>query len=217
MRAIEKSMILGLLSLTVILSVNTYTTAFETEDSSTGESGSVMGHMTLTVLDENGNIKAYRQSDNRIVQNGTTIMAQETFGTVAGGIGASSGPVTHIGIGTGGTFTTSTDTFITSITGCARLPATFTSAGATTNGGGFATINVKATATFQGGTAGASCTSNLFIQEAGTFNSGTANAGEMFARNTFGTVTTLGSADTLTIDWTFTFSDQEQGGGLGGP
>lgn len=201
-----KNIGLLLLGLTVIFAGSTFTMALDAEESSTSDSAFLTGHMTLTVFDENGYVKSYSQSDNAIVQNGMTILAQETFGTAAltGGIGSSTGPVSHMGIGTSPTATDPTDTSLTSITGCARLPATITATAA--SGGTFATVTISATATFAGGAVDSTCSAVADIREAGMFND--VSAGEMFARNVgFGAVTQLGSTDTLKIDWDFTFTD----------
>lgn len=69
-----------------------------------------------------------------------------------------------------------------------------------------AQINVTAIATFDG----LNCFSNA-IQEAALWNNGTnpavAPKGQMFARNTFGSVT-LTTTDSLQLTWRFTFTDQ---------
>ena len=206
MRALGKNIGLLLLSMTVIFAGSTFAMALDVDESSIGDSGLMTGHMTLTVFDENGNIKAYSQSDNSIVLRGVTTLVQETFGTVpvTGGILSSSGPVSHMEIGTDSTAPIPGNTGLTAIAGCAREAATFSAPAA--SGATFATITVTATATFSGGAIGSSCSATADIREAGMFNDVT--AGEMFARNTgFAAVTTLGSTDTLKIDWDFTFED----------
>jgi hypothetical protein len=69
-----------------------------------------------------------------------------------------------------------------------------------------AQINVTAIATFDG----ADCFSNA-IREAAMWNNATSPApgpnGQMFARNTFGSVT-LTATDSLELTWRFTFTDQ---------
>lgn len=207
MMALGKNIGLLLLSMTVIFAGSTFAMALDVDESPKSDDGSITGVMTLTVIDENGYVKQYSQSDNHIVENGMTILAQETFGTapLTGGIGTSSGPVSHMAIGTDGTGSAAGNTGVTAITGCARLPATITATAATT-AATFAEIVVSTTATFDGGTIGTSCSAAADITEAGMFNS--LGAGEMFARNTgFAAVTTLGSTDTLKIDWDFTFTD----------
>ena len=71
---------------------------------------------------------------------------------------------------------------------------------------GAAQINVTAIATFDG----TDCYSNA-IREAALWNNSTSPApapkGQMFARNTFGSVT-LTTTDSLELTWRFTFTDQ---------
>lgn len=209
MLGIGKNIGLLLLSITVIFAGTTFTLALDADESLTSDSGFVQGHTTLTVYDENGYVKSYAQSDNAIVQNGMTTLVQETFGltteAVTGDIGASTGPVSHMGIGTGSLAAVGSDSTLTTITGCVRQAATFTSAGAGASGN-FATITVRASATFSGGTVGSSCSAVADITEAGMFNAA-GSAGEMFARNAaFAAVTELGATDTLDITWDFTFT-----------
>lgn len=211
MLGIGKNIGLLLLSITVIFAGTTFTMALDADESPTSDSGFVQGHTTLTVYDENGYVKSYAQSDNAIVQNGMTTLVQETFGAVGAGgvvtgnIGSSTGPVTHMGIGTGSLAAVGSDSTLTPITGCAREAAAFTSGGAGASGN-FATITVRASASFSGGATGSSCSATASITEAGMFNAA-GTAGEMFARNAgFTAVTTLGTADTLDITWDFTFT-----------
>jgi len=80
----------------------------------------------------------------------------------------------------------------------------------TENSGTFAQINITAIATFDG----ANCAAGI-IQEAGIWTNsnasasaspGESDAGWMFARNTFGSVS-LTTNDSLELTWTFTFTD----------
>ena len=209
MLGIGKNIGLLLLSFTVIFAGTTFTLALDANESSTSDSGFVQGHTTLTVYDENGYVKSYAQSDNAIVQNGMTTLVQETFGltteAVTGGIGSSTGPVSHMGIGTGAVAAVGGDSTLTAVVNCVRQAATFTSTGAGPSGD-FATITVRASATFSGGAGSTVCSFASSITEAGMFNAA-GSAGEMFARNAgFTPVTTLGATDTLDIDWDFTFT-----------
>lgn len=206
-----KNIGLLLLSLTVIFAGTTFTLALDADESlTTSDSGFVQGHTTLTVYDENGYVKSYAQSDNAIVDNGMNTLVHQTFGTVGGDIPASTGALSHMGIGTGSVAAIGSDSTLTTITGCARSAATFTSAGASTNAAtGFSSITVRAAASFAGGAIDSSCSVAADIREAGMFNAdGTVAAapGEMFARNVFAAVNQLGASDTLDITWDFTFT-----------
>jgi len=211
MLGIGKNMGIALISITVIFAGLSFTIAQDVEETPVSDSGLVTGHMILRVIDENGYVKDYRQSDNQIVQNGFNILVRETFGgTFTGTIPTSTGPVSHMGIGDNDTPTValaSTNTGLGSpITDntCARdlFDSVFSNTATTSNL--LATIDVKVTSTFLG----SDCATANPIVEAGVFNAGGAGAGEMFARNTFTGVSTLGADDTLVIDWTFTFTDK---------
>ena len=173
------------------LVVKDYDSDFLRSQSST----KMLGHVIVKAFDENGNIKAYRQSDNAIVGNGMEILAFNLFN----GVNATftSDKLDTLGIGTSGTAPADSDTTI-SFNVCANQTATFTTPGADTSGSN-ATITIDGTATF--GPA-ASCASTW--REAGLFDD--SNSKEMFARNTF-TDVILQSTDSLQINWAFTFSD----------
>ena len=160
------------------------------------------GHVEVLVTDGEGNIKAYRQGDNSIVNNGMNTMAVQTFSGITGT--TSTGPVTHMQIGTSAVTPTGADTSITVIATCNRDTAAFSTAGASDSGGPptVSAITITATATFSSAD-GAGCETTGIV-EAGLFNSLT--VGELFARNTFATVT-LGAGDSLAITWTLTFTD----------
>jgi len=160
------------------------------------------GHVEVLVTDSEGNIKAYRQGDNSIVNNGMDTMAVQTFSGLTGA--TSTGAVSHMQIGSSATTPTGADTSITTIGNCARDSAAFSTAGASDSGGPptVSAITVTATATFSAAD-GSNCETSGIV-EAGLFND--VSAGELYARNTFGTVT-LGSGDSLALTWTLTFTD----------
>ena len=160
-------------------------------------SAQVLGHVTVKVLDENGNVKAYRQSDNAIVQNGFNILAYNLFNGV--NLTAASN-VNTIGIGTSGTAPAWNDVGITENASCTNQTASWTSPGATVSGSN-ATITISGTATFG---PSAACGGGTVYQEAGVFNH--ISTGSMFARNTYTSVT-LQNTDSLQINWDFTFTD----------
>ena len=186
--------------LTAVLVVGIFGTYFtmntiSTDDLKSYTTSQVLGHVIVKVFDEDGNIKAYRQSDNAIVGNGMEILAGNLFS----GVNATfaSDEVDTFGIGTSGTAPADNDSTITFGT-CANQTATFTTPGADVSGSN-ATITVNGQATF--GPAG-TCANTW--REAGIFDD--SNSKEMFARNTF-TDVILQSTDSLQINWAFTFSD----------
>jgi len=193
------------------------------------------GNIKVIQYDENGNIKAYRQTDNHIVKEGMEVIMAQVFR----GINASSNypnatiglphPVQYMQIGTGGQFRllhNNTDIFLplagcdrgtgASITNSTPAHGYHTLPGLCDDGANLcsAQMNVTAIQSFSG----ASC-SALSIDEAGIYDNATATTsgmtnsgyggnggGYMFARNNFGSVD-LGMLDTLQLQWEFTFTD----------
>ena len=65
-----------------------------------------LGHVELVAKDADGNIKAYRQTDNIVVNIGKTCAAERIFGASGNSTGACAGGATAfdwIGLGTSGT------------------------------------------------------------------------------------------------------------------
>ncbi len=158
---------------------------------------SLVGHLEVIVHDAEGNVKAYRQSDNQIVRDGMAIIASQVFGD----INYTLGPVHYMEIGTDGeTAPDDYDTALSAPEGCARQDVAWSNETAVDAGGNLAQISVNGTATFQGTDCAA-----LSIDEAGVFTAGGAGA-DMFARNTFNDVD-LETSDQLTLNWDFVFTD----------
>lgn len=157
----------------------------------------INGHVDLVVRDgETGEVKAYRQSDNAITNDGMELIGLRMFGGNSTFTNAALG---WIQIGTGSTIADGQDSIIeTAISSCTRAT---TSAITNNSSASNATANIVVTATIDA--SGGNCNSSG-ITEAGLFNA--AAAGEMFARNLFAPVT-LGGTDTLDITWTFTLTD----------
>jgi len=198
-----KGAILGMLSITAVFAGFTFAMNPDVEESRYNDSASIVGHMILTVVDEDNNVIAFRESDNTIVILGMNNLGANTFSTSTAipGLGINSGPVTHMDIGSSGTFSTATDVGITALGGaCVRDPSAFTSPFIGANLFGNSEVIITATSIFAGTTCGGTA-----IAEAGMFND--VAGGELFARNTFGPVPALGATDTLTIQWNFTFTD----------
>jgi len=186
------------------------------------------GNVQITQFDGEGNIIAFRQTGNHIVDTGMDLIIRQVFADVnATTVGwdvppaGLKGVVRYMEIGTGGEIKLlHNDTDIAfAIVGCARQDAAFinVSSHRSPNSSGMsddcivtdpngdlcrARINVTATASFSGMV----CSGALDIDEAGIFNDPLTGMGEMFARNTFGGVV-LNPPDTLALDWEFTFTD----------
>lgn len=175
----------------------------------TNEITGMRGHVILVNEDQEGNIKAYRQTDNIITYVGLSCAAMELFGkglgnttfserdgstgkvdTMCGGGGANSGTFNFIEIGTSGTGEQIDDS------------------GALT--GGFARVQDTDVGLINGTLANPGPTYAIIqslltgitggIQEAGLYDSSDLGSGHMFARKTFGSIT-MSPSDTLTVTW----------------
>lgn len=171
----------------------------------TNEDGmKLTGHITLVATDPNGNIKAYRQTDNFIVDNGADCVVKLLFGG-SGTRGTASGtgttcignlttPFNVIAIGTGSSSAVTDRHLGTEI-------LTGTDAGLARTAGAITYTNSSA------GTA-VTTISNQFsagttqtVAESGLFNSTTVSTGGMFAHKSF-TGIALVNGDKLTVTWT---------------
>ncbi len=170
------------------------------EDSPTGTAdiSGVFGHLTATLYDEDGYVKAYRQTDNRIVDEGLDLLADRTFGTTLAPVVADI--VDTMAIGTGGVASAVGDIDLTSRAGlggaCGNQTFAFIE-GATGTG----LVNVTATSTFLG-TNGCDGT----INEAALFDALGGSSGNMFARQSFANIV-LGGSDQLDITWSVQVND----------
>lgn len=194
------------MSLSVVVSVLFATGAlsFATQDVEpiTYEQTGFMGNVVLVAKDTDGNIKAYRQTDNIITNVGKSCAAMKIFGqtttnttgsqqTMCGGGGANSGLFNYVGIGTSGTAEAAGDTSITG--SIARAQDT---------GVGLVNGTGPTYAIIQPGAfTGLSAT----IQEAGLFDAGGTSGNHMFARKTFTSIV-LTPSDSLTVTWRISLS-----------
>jgi len=159
----------------------------------TADESGIYGHLTATLYDEDGYVKAYRQTDNRIVDTGLDVIADLVFGT---SLTTSPSVIDIMAIGVSGTASAAAQTDLidrTGLSGCANATVIFTQ-GAT----GAGLVNVTDTRSFLGS---AGC--NAGIQEAGLFD---ANNGNMFARQSF-LVINVGGSDQLDITWSIEITD----------
>ena len=170
--------------------------------------GLMMGHAIIEAHDSQGNLIAYRETDNEVVNTGENCVLKMLFGGSQGEsvgtnvcVGANTEPWTTIAIGT--TSTTAADTHVgllneTSTTvGLTRGVATTQTWQNGTGAVGDTATQITLSKTFTNG--GSSHT----IQESGLFNSTTVAASGMLARQTFSGVT-LANGDSITVTWTFT-------------
>ena len=183
--------------------------------------GLMMGHLIVEAHDESGDLIAYRQTDNEVVDDGEQCILKMLFATTdstagRGGYtgttactGALTGAWDVISIGTdndNGAYATgqsaaTVDALVllgnetSTSNGLERGIATTKT---WTNGTGATTTKLVLSKTFT-----ADGTRTHAIGESGLFNSTTADANGMLARQTF-TDVSLSDGDSITITWTFT-------------
>lgn len=155
-----------------------------------------LGHVALVVYGPDGNIKAYRQTDNQVTTTGDNATVNKLFGVARStNTGTSSGTFTAVAVGTGTNPALATNTDLQAQVGH-KVAAT---TGITTATHG----NVVLTANFAAGKITNSTTQT--ITEAGIFDNTNMNLNgssvNMFARQQF-TGIGIGPSDTLQITWT---------------
>ncbi len=198
-------------------------TITKADQANLGTAGLITGHVTTTLLDSDGNVKAYRQSDNLIVNQGENCALKLLFQSVpaATGTGVCTGGNTEgfhvIEIGNGSAaFATQTpvstdnrlysshnNTSVGSNVGNnpgllrkAATTVTWTNSTSATSSGS-AQVILAATFTNSG-------SSSKTVNESGLFNSTMGSNGQtdaMFARQVFSTIT-MAPSDSLTVQWT---------------
>ncbi|TAK19875.1 MAG: hypothetical protein EPO37_04175 [Nitrosarchaeum sp.] len=162
------------------------------------------GHIQLVVTDSDGQIKAYRQTDNAITTKAENCVAKILFkgpssGTGNGCTGALNSPFTYIAVGTGTGSESNTNTELgteLATSGLTRaLATTVTITNSTTGGTGSSAASVLVSKAF-------SVSGTQSITEAGLFNETAASGTDaMFARKVFSAVS-VANGDTLTVQWT---------------
>ena len=192
------------LSLTGVFEENNVTTTSNTAN------GLMMGHLVVEAHNEAGELVAYRQTDNEVVDDGEQCILRLLFqedgangqGSTAGTsscTGAMNGAWDTIAIGTGTTAAADTQVLLVNETsssnGLNRADATTKT---WTNGTGSTTTKLVLSKTFTNDSPRAHT-----IAESGLFNSTTNDANGMLARQTF-TGVALSNGDSITITWTFT-------------
>ncbi len=171
--------------------------------------GLMTGHLEIEAHKQNGELFAYRQFDNAVVNDGEQCILKLLFSTTDGNVGRGgytgtsgnaggctgvlTGAWDVIAIGTGSTAVDQTDVKLgTESTGAlARGVATEKTWSNVTSG--IPQIVMKKTFTANG---------NAAVTESGLFNSTTVNGSGMLARNVF-TAVNLTDGDSITITWTF--------------
>ena len=181
--------------------------------------GLMMGHLTIEAHDGEGNLIAYRASDNEVVDDGEQCILKMLFATTGSAqdgrgeytsTGACTGALTGawdvIGIGTTATAAADTNVILGNDTtsgtnnasGMPGLERGVATTKTWTNGTGSTTTKIELSKTFTN-----LSTNNAVIAESGLFNSTTVAGSGMLAHKEFSAVT-LTTNDSITITWTFT-------------
>ena len=170
--------------------------------STTMESGYMLGHITLTVADANGNTKSYIQTDNLVLDQGEACAVKRVFSTTATSTdcgGTQTNAFDVIALGTSSAAETANDIALgaeTVVSGLGR--ATATGFVVTDDPDGTTGAKIALSKAFTN--AGSSTT----ITESGIFNSTAFNDDGIFARKVF-TGIPVATSDSLTVTWTITF------------
>jgi len=151
----------------------------------------LVGHLTLTAYDDNGNVIAYRQTDNVVVNDGDGCISELIFAVTSGAVctgGATAFDIIHIGTGDSSGATEGTTSLV-----------------AYNSNTGFASVILSAPVALGG--ADTLITANFFnvgatIQEASIQESATTSSSALAIQSFSGIP--LGGSDDLTIQWTVT-------------
>ncbi len=146
------------------------------------DTNKAFGQLNLKLTDKDGNVLLDKDVLNTVVNGGKAFIAQSMIKTTVNTPVA----MTHIGIGTGVTAATVTDTALGTEVGTRQ---TVTPTNVTTT---VTNDTIQYVATFAAGNGTAA------ITEAGVFNA--SSAGTMLCRTTFAAIN-KGALDTLTITW----------------
>ena len=166
-----------------------FTTMGPSGDNSLKSAAAMLGHITLTAYDENGEIKQYVQTDNVIVNSGDDCIVEAILGA-SGGCANPSNAFTFVHLGTGA----STMTEGSTLTEMTWNRQTAGSPNAITAASGASGASSTVSATFQD--------VSTTITEAALINS-SGSAGDILAIQDFADIA-LGETDDLTVQWTIT-------------
>ncbi len=167
---------------------------------STMDGGSITGHIEIIHTDKDGNIRAYMQTDNAIVNDGRNCTAAALFGYNTGCTDTTPGPYNVIGVGNGTLLSGSTsqialngeiaDNGLSRVTGTL---GTFTNA---TADSAPAVQRISTVFTWGGVTANS-------VNQAGLFNT-TSGTTSTFALKNFPSTVVMNTNDQLTVNWDIT-------------
>lgn len=172
--------------------------------SSLSASPMFLGHLEVVAKDVNGNIKAYRQTDNLVVNTGKSCAAVLIFGVPTNSTqstacaGVLSSQFRQIAVGTATASPAAGDTALGIQIGSRATNGTYSLENGTAGAVGASAANpvYAIQTTFR---------PNANIAEAGIFDTASGNPSHMFAHQSF-TAISLASTDTLTVTWRISLS-----------
>lgn len=174
----------------------------------TTEQPVVLGHLELVTKDKDGDIKAYRQTDNLVVSNGLNSTINDLFGSALQTTSAATVKTfDYVGVGTSNTAVAYTDKILTAQVSNRQL-GTVTAI----NAGGGTGMGAQIVASWAAGKLANATQTTTTVQEAGLFDAGntsntiTSAMANMYAHQVITPGIALGTGDTLTVTWKITFS-----------
>jgi len=146
------------------------------------------GHFTFTVADKDGNILRIQETDNLVVNEGMECVSDFVFGTTSC---TAEAVFQYLSVGTGTTGTVNADTALGAESGtCARVQDATPSINTAVTG--------QRTITLSSVFSGANCEGEAYGE---TAVHDASSSGNMLARALISPTITLGTGDTLTIDY----------------
>jgi len=173
--------------------------------SGTNEQPLILGHIVAIVKDPNGNIKAYRQTDNLVVTNGLNATVNQLFSN--GLQPTTSGTINKfqwVGVGTSSTGAVYGQTDLVAARGSHHL-GTVTQI-ALGNGGTGSGMGAQIVANWGAGILANSSSTSATINEAALFDNVPNGTSNMYARQVISPGISMGTADTLQVTWKITFA-----------
>lgn len=172
------------------------------------ENAVALGHIVIVAKDKDGNIKAYRQTDNIVVNNGLNATVNDLFG--AGTLlttDATVGTFKYVGVGTGTNPAVYNNQALQTQQSSKQL-GTVTAIGESNTPALGDGMGAQIAATWAAGKLNNNTGSPVSITEAGLFDNqvnGSGSASNMYARQQFSAIS-INSGDSLSVTWKITFA-----------
>ena len=187
---LQFAIVIGAILVGSIATVNmAFVSDSDVSANSVKSSAGMVGHLTLTATNEDGEVVAYRQTDNVVINSGDDCIGQDLFGG-SWGCGNTTAVYDDVHIGTASTPFTETSTDLGSF-----QETTAGTVGTPTTASGTGGASVTVTADFFDVSAS--------IAEAALRNGPSNTSSDVLALQQFSSIS-LGPTDDLTIEWTVT-------------